>query len=546
MTSYRNSFRNILVPVLVAVCMAAGILIGQMTVRPSTSPRFHHNKLSQTLELIKNLYVDSVEMDSLIEHVMPLMIGELDPHSVYIPASESLAANETLEGKFDGIGVIFNMVTDTAIVINVISGGPSDKAGVKAGDRILRIDSEDAAGQKIPQNDIVKRLRGPRGSQVVISVERRRGTPPLDIEIVRGEIPIKSLEAAFIMAPEVGFLKLSSFARTSHQEIVEALDRLQSEGMTRLIFDLRGNSGGFLDQAISIANEFLPGRQLIVYTENKRKIRKEEFSNGSGRYATLPLVVLIDEGSASASEILAGAIQDNDRGTVIGRRSFGKGLVQERIDYKDGSQLRLTVSRYYTPTGRSIQKPYDFGATGSDLYRREVRQRYQHNELFTADSIRFNDSLRFVTPGGKTVYGGGGIMPDIFVPLDTVGVTPYYIKVLDRNILYKYTLEYSDLIRDRLNTVHTLPELNVLLDSDRWLVDKFIDYAQRQGVPPVWPEIRLSRKIIETQLRAYIARNSELGDTGFYANIFPVDAAITKALEVIMVNGNSPDEKCQS
>jgi len=533
MIFYRNSFRNILLPALAVVCVAAGILVG-LTIRPTVSPR-HNDKLSRTLELIKNYYVDSVGIDSLIEHVMPLLISELDPHSVYLPASESLAANETLEGKFDGIGVVFNMAIDTAIVLNVISGGPSDKAGVKAGDRILRIDGDEVAGQKIHQDEIVKRLRGTRGSKVVISVERRRGEPLLDIEIVRGEIPIRSLNAAFIIAPEVGFLKLSSFARTSHQEIVEALNRLQGEGMKSLIFDLRGNSGGFLDQAIAIANEFLPGRALIVYTENKRKIRQEEFSKGHGRYATLPLVVLIDEGSASASEILAGAIQDNDRGTVIGRRSFGKGLVQERIDYKDGSQLRLTVSRYYTPTGRSIQKPYDSGTLGANLYRRELGQRYRHNEFFTADSIHFNDSLRFVTPGGKVVYGGGGIMPDIFVPLDTVGITSYYLKVFDRNILYKYTLEYSDRIRDRLNAVHTLSELNALLDSDRTLTEKFIEHARTQGVVPVWPEIRRSRKLIETQLRAYIGRNSGLSDVGFYANIYPADAAIMAALNQLRV-----------
>ena len=537
---YRNSKQAILFPLLLAAGVAAGLLLGHYLGRNTTASQLKGvldrmtlptNKLTYTLSLIENEYVDSVSMDSLSEHVIPLLVRELDPHSVYIPASEMAELNEPLEGEFDGIGVIFNMATDTVIVLNVIPQGPSDKAGVKAGDRIIEIDDSLVAGRQIPQNRIVRLLRGPRDSKVRLGIERQGISGLVDFEVVRGVIPIKSVESAFRIVDSIGYIKLGQFARTTHEEIRQALARLRAEGVTKLIFDLRGNSGGFLDQAIGVANEFLHDGQLIVYTEDRQHRQLREYADGTGSAREMEVAVLIDEASASSSEILAGALQDNDRGTIVGRRSFGKGLVQRQIPYSDGSALRLTTARYYTPTGRSIQKPYTIG--DDESYEEDLINRYRNNEFFSADSIHFADSLKRVTPGGKVVYGGGGIMPDVFVPADTTDVTRYFIEVVGRNILYRYTIEYADRHREALNAVQTLDELEALLDSDRTLVDDFIRYAARKGVAPRYGDIARSRKLIEAQLRAYIGRNTALEDNGFYANIYPVDNVIMRAIGIL-------------
>ena len=537
---YRNSKQAILFPLLLAAGVAAGLLLGHYLGRNTTASQLKGvldrmtlptNKLTYTLSLIENEYVDSVSMDSLSEHVIPLLVRELDPHSVYIPASEMAELNEPLEGEFDGIGVVFNMATDTVIVLNVIPQGPSDKAGVKAGDRIIEIDDSLVAGRQIPQNRIVRLLRGPRDSKVRLGIERQGISGLVDFEVVRGVIPIKSVESAFRIVDSIGYIKLGQFARTTHEEIRQALARLRAEGVTKLIFDLRGNSGGFLDQAIGVANEFLHDGQLIVYTEDRQHRQLREYADGTGSAREMEVAVLIDEGSASSSEILAGGWQDNDRGRIVGRRSFGKGLVQRQIPYSDGSALRLTTARYYTPTGRSIQKPYTIG--DDESYEEELINRYRNNEFFSADSIHFADSLKRVTPGGKVVYGGGGIMPDVFVPADTTDVTRYFIEVVGRNILYRYTIEYADRHREALNAVQTLDELEALLDSDRTLVDDFIRYAARKGVAPRYGDIARSRKLIEAQLRAYIGRNTALEDNGFYANIYPVDNVIMRAIGIL-------------
>ncbi len=539
MTSYRNSRRTVLFPLLLAAGVIAGLCAGTYLERNSTAAQLRglllrqsaqpNNKLTETLMHIEREYVDSVSTDSLAEHLMPLLVKELDPHSVYIPAREMAELNEPLEGEFDGIGVVFNMATDTVIVLNVIPRGPSDKAGVRAGDRIMEIDDSLVAGRKIPQNAIVRRLRGPRGTTVRLGLLRRGIADRVHVEVVRDVIPIKSIEAAFRMSGTTGYIKLGQFSRTSHTELLRALAALRAEGVDRLIFDLRGNSGGYLDQAILIANEFLHEGQLIVYTEDRQRRQQREYADGKGTAQDLEVAVLIDEGSASSSEILAGALQDNDRGTIIGRRSFGKGLVQRQIAYADGSALRLTTARYFTPTGRSIQKPYTIG--DDESYEEELWNRLRNNEFFSADSIRFADSLRFTTPGGKTVYGGGGIMPDRFVPADTTDVTKYFVEVAGRNILYRYTIEYTDRHREALDAVRTLDELQALLDADRTLVDDFVRYAARQGVAPRPRDIARSKRLIEAQLRAYIARNTPLEENGFYINIQPVDNVVNEALE---------------
>lgn len=541
MSSYRNSKRAVLLPVVLAVVLAVGLFAGNYFGRFNSAAQLRgvlqqmgqmpQNKLTQTLALIEQEYVDSLSMDTLSEHLIPVLLKELDPHSEYIPASVMAELNEPLEGEFDGIGVVFNMATDTVIVLNVIPKGPSDKAGVKAGDRIIEINDSIVAGRKIPQNDIVKQLRGKRGTTVRLGLERQHIDELVEVEVTRDKIPIKSIESAFVLTDSIGYVKLGQFAKTSHAELQLALLKLRAAGVKKLIFDLRGNSGGFLDQAILIANEFLLKNQLIVYTEDRYRKQMREYADGMGMAQDMEVAVLIDEYSASSSEILAGALQDNDRGTIIGRRSFGKGLVQKQIPFRDGSALRLTIARYYTPTGRSIQKPYTIG--DQESYDADLWNRYQNNEFFSADSIHFADSLKRVTAGGKVVYGGGGIMPDCFIPADTTDLTPYFLEVSGRNILYRYTIEYADRKREALNKVASLDDLQQLLDSDKRLVEDFISYAARQGVKPNYRDIAVSRRLIEAQLRAYIGRNTVLEDDGFYKNIYPIDTVILKAIEVL-------------
>ena len=537
---YKNSKHTIIFPLVLAVGIVLGILLGQFVGRNKAESQLRSiisrtgltapNKLMQTCMLVENKYVDSISMDSLTELVIPLMMKELDPHSEYIPARDMQAMNEALEAEFDGIGVTFNAATDTVIILSVIPNGPSAKAGIVPGDRIIQVNDTLVAGVNMPQNDIVKRLRGKRGTHVKLSLQRQGVAELVDMDVVRDAIPIKSIEAAFMINDNVGMVRLSQFARTSHIELLKALAILREQGMTKLIFDLRGNAGGFLDQAILIANEFLPRGNLIVYTEDRNGEQIKEYSNGSGSATDLDLIVLIDEGSASSSEILAGAVQDNDRGTIVGRRSFGKGLVQQQVPYADGSALRLTIARYYTPTGRSIQKPYQNGQ--QDDYDMDMVRRYDNNEFFSADSIHFADSLKFTTPKGKVVYGGGGIMPDVFIPMDTVDVTKYFMEVTGRNILYRYTIEYADKHRAALNGVQSLAQLKALLDADKGLVQDFVRYAARHGVKPVQSDIARSRKLIEAQLRAYIGRNTPMEDNGFYYNIIPIDNVLLESISM--------------
>ena len=547
---YKNSRNKVLIPLLLAIALAVGLIVGQSMGRSTAESQFRrvishlrppYDKLNRTMALIQNEYIDSLNMDSITEQVLPLLVQQLDPHSIYIPAKDMQAVNEPLESEFDGIGVVFNMATDTVIVLNVVPSGPSQKAGVQNGDRILRIDNRAVAGQRVPQDSIVKMLRGPRGSQVQLTLERLTIKDTINLTVTRDAIPLKSVDAAFMLSDNIGFIRLSAFAKNSYAEVVRSLLMLRSEGMTKLIFDLRGNTGGFLDQAILIANEFLPEKRMIVYTEDRHKERVEQFSSGTGTATDIALAVLIDEESASSSEILAGALQDNDRGVIIGRRSFGKGLVQQQIPFDDGSALRLTTARYFTPTGRSIQKPYTTGDAKG--YEREIYERYAHNEMFSADSIRFDDSLRYITPAGRTVYGGGGIMPDRFIPMDTTDMTRYYIEVVGRNILYRYTIEYGDRHREALNKVQTTADLRALLDADRTLLNDFVAYAARRGVRPAWSDIRRSRKLLEAQIRAFIGRNTALEDAGYYSEIHAVDTVVAAAIEELENMDNSLEPK---
>ena len=492
------------------------------------------DKLLQTIGLVRNFYVDPVQLDTIYEKAIPALLSQLDPHSEYIPAKMFSSVNESLEGEFDGIGIVFNASTDTITVLSVIPKGPSSEAGVRPGDRIVKIDGRVVAGQKIAQDSMVKLMRGKRGTRVKLGVKRASLDELVNIEVTRAPIEIHSIEASFMLDNEakIGFVRLSQFSRTSYNEIHNAVAKLRKEGLRGLIIDLRGNGGGFLDQAILIANEFLPANSLIVYTVDRFGDQIKEYSRGNGGCTDLEVAILVDETSASSSEILAGAIQDNDRGVIIGRRTFGKGLVQTQIPFEDGSAIRLTVARYYTPSGRSIQRPY---TNGDDMaYHMDIIDRYNRNEFFSADSIHFDKSQEFKTKGGRTVYGGGGIMPDIFMPLDTVGMSNYYRKVWDTNVLYRYTMEFTDRHRKQMDDMSTLAELDALLSKSNLMAD-FVAYAERKGVERDDVGINTSRDIIEAQLRAYIGRNALHDDAGFYYNIYAIDETMQRAVKELRI-----------
>ena len=519
-------------PLIIGTAIAVGILIGFYMPHPNTGLYTNfppsNDKLSRVLDIIESDYVDTVNRDALIDEAIPVMLRKLDPHSVYIPATDLAQANEPLQGNFDGIGVSFNMLTDTVLIISAISGGPSEKAGILAGDKIIYVNDSLIAGKNIPDENIVKMLKGPRGTKVNLKIERKGTDTLLPFTITRDKIPIYSIDVSYMMSDEVGYIKISNFALTTHDEFRQGLRELKDNGMKKLILDLRGNSGGVMDAATMIADEFLPDGKLIVFTLGKSTPRQDVKATSKGDFEKGELVVLIDEWSASASEILAGAIQDNDRGTIIGRRSFGKGLVQEPVMFRDGSGMRLTIARYYTPTGRSIQKPYD---EGTDKYYEDLGNRLMHGEFEEADSIRQDDSLKFTTPGGKIVYGGGGIMPDIFIPMDTTGVSDYFMAIRNSGLLYRYALKYTEDNRETLKKYKELPALENWL-SNQDLLSKFVRFADQNGIPANRQQLAVSENIIHVQLKAYIARNI-LDNKGFYPIWQEIDKTLLDALEYL-------------
>lgn len=530
--SYDNKKRDILLPILIASALIVGVLIGlqlrENDVKRSRLFSSKADKLNAIMNYIEEEYVDTIAKDSLVEKTIPLMMANLDPHSVYIPAKEIAGVNESLDGAFSGIGVEFNMPSDTIVVLNTVPGGPSEKVGVNSGDRIVRINDTIVAGVKFPQEQIMKRLRGKTGTKVTISVKRRGVASLIKFTIVRDIIPVKSIDVAYMIEPKVGYIKVSKFARDTYQEFDDAITKLHNQGMKKVIVDLRGNTGGYLDQAVEIVNEFLPENKLIVYTQGKARPRQNFYSESRGNAKSDEVIILIDEESASASEIVAGAIQDNDRGTIIGRRSFGKGLVQEQASLTDGSAIRLTVARYYTPTGRSIQKPYKLG-DGADYYM-DISNRYIHGEMANSDSIKQNHKLRYKTPRGKIVYGGGGIMPDIFVPLDTVGVGKFYRKVYEQSLIFKFAADYSDNHRHELNKITKISQLKRYLTGQN-LMGQFVGYCSKNGVFPRGNELNQSYKLIDAQIKAFIGRNTPLNDEGFFPFIEPIDNVLSHAVK---------------
>ncbi|MFC2096314.1 S41 family peptidase, partial [Bacteroidota bacterium] len=485
-----------------------------------------NDKLGRIIDYIETRYVDTVSRSKLEESAIPALLEELDPHSIYISAEDMKAVSEDMRGNFEGIGVVFNHQTDTAIIISVITGGPSNKVGVLAGDRIIMVNDSLIAGQDMPSNDVVGMLKGEKGTKVKVSLERKNVPDLIDVEIIRDEIPLYSVDVSYMINEEIGYIKINRFAETTYKEFIEGAEKLLDKGLKKLILDLRGNTGGYMVAATNITDQFLEAGKMIVYTQGKASPKQEIFSTARGICKDIELVVLQDEFAASASEILSGAIQDNDRGTIIGRRSFGKGLVQEPYTLSDGSVIRLTIARYYTPTGRSIQKPY---SDDKNDYYNDLRERYHNGEFSEADSIHFSDSLKYVTPGGNIVYGGGGIMPDIFVPMDTVGFSKYYLETVRKGVLYNFAFDYVDDNRESLVKFDEASEINDYLESIH-IFDQFANYAEENGVPKSTKGYYYSKQLVNTQLKANIARNI-IDNNGFYPIIQDVDSTLKIAIK---------------
>lgn len=532
---YKNSLKQIVLPVVLALVLIVGFFIGKIWTpghpQASGSRLFIYpqtNKIEALLNLIQDEYVDTIDKNDLIEKIIPEILKNLDPHTVYIPAQDLKTANQELEGNFGGIGVQFSMQNDTVMVISVVSGGPSEKLGIIPGDRIITVNDSTIAGVNMNSDNVVGMLRGEMGTKVNVGILRRDRPELINFEITRGSIPVYSVDVSYMITDSIGYIKVSRFARNTYQEFLTAMARLKAHNCQNVIIDLRGNSGGYLDVAISMSNEFLGKGDLIVYTEGKSSPRQNVYANGAGSCQNVGVTVLIDEFSASASEILAGAIQDNDRGLVVGRRSFGKGLVQQQIPLPDGSAIRLTVARYYTPSGRCIQKPYE---NGVEDYHRDILARFEHGEFFERDSILLDESLRYQTRGGREVYGGGGVMPDVFVPRDTSALTDYFFALRDRGLIYRFALQYTDDNRLQLQRFETVTALKKHLDSQT-ITEQLIRFATRQGVPFNEAQYRRSLQQINVEVKAYIARNI-LDNDGFYPVFHEVDEMVKTAIREI-------------
>jgi len=533
-----NKKRNIgyvLLPLVLAIGTVGGIFIGKYSAVSKLSPQ--EEKVRTVLSLIREQYVDDIDVDSLLETSIPDLLASLDPHSVYIPKSELTITNDDLDSSFGGVGVSFQVINDSVNIIEVIPGAPAEKAGMQPGDIILEAAGKKLSGENVSSEDVFSTLRGKEGTSVSVTVKRGNSKKPLKFDIVRGQIPSNSVDAKYMIADGVGYVKVSKFAKNTYDEFFTAISDLKEAGAEKFLIDLRGNSGGFMDQAIYMANEFLPADRTIVYT--KGRLPENEtiaVSDGTGQFQDSEIVVLTNEYSASASEIFAGAIQDNDRGLVIGRRTFGKGLVQNQIMLPDSSAVRLTVARYFTPSGRSIQKEYKRGRDGK--YEMDIVDRYEHGEFYSQDSIKLDKSKLFHTVAGREVYGGGGIMPDIFVAEDTVGYTSYFIEALNNNFVQKYARYMADKYRPLLGKEKSKEALLRILPRDNTLLKSFADYAASNGLPARWFYINQSKQLLLNQIKAVIARDL-LGYEPFLEILNDNDLTIKRALKELD-EGNSP------
>ena len=528
--------RNKYIPIIVAFSVFVGILAGTFYSNRFSNDRKEYstdftssNKLNGLLRIINDQYVDTVNMSQLIEDAMPQILGELDPHSSYIPAKDLQAVNDDLAGSFSGIGVQFTIQQDTIHISNVIPGGPSEKVGIMAGDRIVEIDDSAFVGKIVTNNESMKRLKGPKGSEVKLGIFRQNEKELLHFTIIRGDIPVKSIDAAYMLNDKFGYIKINKFGETTYPEMLIALAQLHQQECEGIVIDLRGNTGGYMGPAIQMVNEFLPKGRLIVYTQGRMAPRENYPSNGTGSSQEMPVIVLLDEGSASASEIFAGAIQDNDRGTIIGRRSFGKGLVQQPIEFNDGSAIRLTIARYYTPSGRCIQKPYTKGHDTE--YELDILTRYEHGEFFSQDSIKQDESHIYYTSLGRPVYGGGGIMPDIFVPQDTIGMTSYFRMAINRGLTVQFCFQYTDQNRAKLQKYDNADDLLKYLKTQN-ILEKFARFAESKGLK--------RRNILMYKAKEHFDRNlygniiyNMLNMEEYMKYLNQSDKTVLKALEVL-------------
>ncbi|MCH5222414.1 MAG: PDZ domain-containing protein [Muribaculaceae bacterium] len=533
-----NNKRNlamILLPLLLAVALGCGIFLGRYITNKNLTEK--EEKLRTVLSLIRSDYVDVVDMDSLIEATFPDMLSYLDPHSAYIPAEELQTVNDDLLGSFSGVGISFQIINDTVQVIEVIPGGPAEKVGILAGDRILKADTTSLIGKDITTETVFKNLRGVKGSKVELEIKRYGQKKPVVYDVVRGDIPVNSVDVAYMLNKNTGYVKVTKFSRNTYNEFFNALNNLKREGAESFVIDLRGNSGGFMDQAIYMANEFLPAGRMIVYTKGRKPENEYmALSDGTGKFQDFPIVVLTNESSASASEIFAGAIQDNDRGLIIGRRTFGKGLVQNQTQLPDSSAIRLTVARYYTPSGRSIQKEYQRGEIKK--YDLDLVDRYAHGEFYNADSIKLDKSKIFETVNGRTVYGGGGIMPDYFIPEDTTGITSYYLAVANQGLIQKYASKVADKYRNAMKGSKDIDKFNKIMPDNQMLLEDFVEFAVDNGVPARWYYINQSRDLLLSQVKAVIARDV-LGYSEFIEILNKDDNVVKEAILKIST-GKSP------
>lgn len=539
--------KKYILPTLTVIAIALGIFIGSALTQKANAQRIIYQngqwsieptKVDRLLELMESAYVDEINVDSITDEVMSELVQKLDPHSSYIPKEDLEMVNSELAGSFSGIGVQFTIQQDTVRIVAVIAGGPSEGVGVLAGDKLVEVDDSTFTGKKMNNEKVMKTLRGPKGTKVKLGILRAGTSEMLHFTITRGDIPVNSVDAKFIIEPKVdsqkskdkiGFVRVNKFGENTYREFLTALAELKVQGATRYIVDLRENSGGYMDQAIRMANEFLQRGEMIVYAEGRAYPRYEAKADGSGRFKDVPLTVLIDDFSASASEIFSGAMQDNDRATIIGRRSFGKGLVQQQMPFSDGSAVRLTVARYYTPSGRCIQKPYTLGEQKD--YEKELLERFEHGEQFSADSIHLNDTTTYRTKKGRIVHGGGGIMPDIFVGRDTTLNTPWYNKCVNLAFTYQFAYQYTDKHRKELAKYKDWQSLEQYLNS-RNILREFVAFAAEKDVAPNEEQIAKSKPLITRLLNAYIVRDV-LGDEGFFP-LFERDDEITKkAIEVL-------------